>query len=155
MCILSTVEQFEVFECLLLQGHEYAGNQFLISNGVGFQFIGYYVVDILDEDNVGIEIVKVLDQRTVTTRTEQEFAVVTERLVIHIGGDGIGIRFLLGEGNVIVYSITFAECRGFLFHQFLEEFTVFGRNGEVYIDFATLSGCIHSTFGKVFFKRST
>ena len=26
---------------------------------------------------------------------------------------------------------------------------------EVYIDFATLSGCIHSTFGKVFFKRST
>ena len=153
--ILSAVEQFEVFECLFLQGHEYAGNQFFISNGVGFQFIGYYVVDILDEDNVGVEIVQVLDQCTVTTRTEQEFAVVAERLVVHIGSDGIGIRFLFGEGDVIVYSVAFAECFGFLFHQLLEEFAMLGRDGEVYVDFSTLSGCIHSAFGKMFFQWST
>ena len=153
--ILSAVEQFEVFECLFLQGHEYAGNQFFISNGVGFQFIGYYVVDILDEDNISVEIVQVLDQCTVPTRTEQEFTIVSERLVVHIGSDGVGIWFLFGEGDVIVYSVTFAECFGFLFHQFLEEFAMFGRDSEVYVDFTTFSGCIHSAFGKMFFQWST
>ena len=41
-----------LFEYLFLQSHEHSGNQFLISNGVGFQSVGHYVVDVLDEDNV-------------------------------------------------------------------------------------------------------
>ena len=83
------------------------------------------------------------------------FTIVSERLVVHIGSDGVGIWFLFGEGDVIVYSVTFAECFGFLFHQFLEEFSMFGRDSEVYVDFTTFSGCIHSAFGKMFFQWST
>ena len=90
-----------------------------------------------------------------TTGTEQQFAVVAERLVLHIGSNGVGTWLLLGEGDVIVYSVTFAKCFGFLFHQLLEEFAMLGRDGEVYVDFSTLSGCIHSAFGKMFFQWST
>ncbi len=55
--VFTAVEQGKVFEYLFLQSHEHSGNQFLISNGVGFQSVGHYVVDVLDEDNVCIEVV--------------------------------------------------------------------------------------------------
>ena len=85
-----------------------------------------------------------------TTRTEQEFAVITERLVVHISGNRIGTRLLFGEGDIIIHSITFGKLTGFLFHQFLEKFAVFGRHGKMYVHFATLSGCIHGAFSQMF-----
>ena len=151
--IFAAVKQFEVLECLLLQGDEYAGNQFLISNGVFLQFVGNNVVDVLDKDNIGIEVIQVLNQRAVSTGTEQQFAVVAERLVVHVGSNGVGTRFLLGECDVVIYSVAFGKFAGLFFHQFLEEFTMLGRYGEVHVDFAALSGCVHSPFGKMFFQR--
>ena len=152
--ILAAVEQREVFEYLFLQGHEHSGNQFLIRNGVGFQTVGHYVVDVLDEDDVCVQVVQVLNQRAMTTGTEQQFAVVAERLVVHIGSNGVGTWLLLGEGDVIVYAVTFGEVVHFFRHEFLEKFAVFGRHGEVYVHFAALAGCIQSAFGKMFLHRS-
>lgn len=77
MRILAAVEQREVFEYLFLQGHEHSGNQFLIRNGVGFQTVGHYVVDVLDEDDVCVQVVQVLNQRAMTTGRKQQFAVVS------------------------------------------------------------------------------
>ena len=153
MRILAAVEQREVFEYLFLQGHEHSGNQFLIRNGVGFQTVGHYVVDVLDEDNVCIEVVQVLDQCAVATGTEQQFAVVTERLVVHVGGNRVGTRLLFGEGDVIVYSIAFGKFVYLFGYQLLEEFTVFGRYREVHVYFTALSGSIQGSFGEMFFHR--
>ena len=151
--VFTTVEQGKVFEYLFLQSHEHSGNQFLISNGVGFQSVGHYVVDVLDEDNVCIEVVQVLNQCAVATGTEQQFAVVAERLVVHVGGNRVGTRLLFGEGDVIVHSVAFGKIRHFFGYQFLEEFTVFGRYREVHVYFTALSGSIQGSFGKMFFHR--
>ena len=151
--VFTAVEQGKVFEYLFLQSHEHSGNQFLISNGVGFQSVGHYVVDVLDEDNVCIEVVQVLNQCAVATGTEQQFAVVAERLVVHVGGNRVGTRLLFGEGDVIVHSVAFGKIRHFFGYQLLEEFTVFGRYREVHVYFTALSGSIQGSFGKMFFHR--
>ena len=84
---------------------------FLYSNGIAFQSIGHHIVDVLDEDNIRIKVVQVLNQRAMTAGTEQQLAVVAERLVVHIGGNGIGARLLFGESDVIIHPIRLGISR--------------------------------------------
>ena len=83
----------------------------------------------------------------------EQFAVVTERLVVHVGGNRVGTRLLFGEGDVIVYSIAFGKFVYLFGYQLLEEFTVFGRYREVHVYFTALSGSIQGSFGEMFFHR--
>ena len=64
MRIFSAIKQLKILESFFLQSYQYTGNQFLISHCVSFQFIGHYIVDILDKDNIGVKVIEVLDQRT-------------------------------------------------------------------------------------------
>ena len=48
-----------------------------------------------------------------TARTEQKLAVIAERLVLHIGGNGIGARFLLGEADVVIHAVLSGISRAF------------------------------------------
>ena len=61
MRIFSTIKQLKILESFFLQSYQYTGNQFLISHCVSFQFIGHYIVDILDKDNIGVKVIEVLD----------------------------------------------------------------------------------------------
>ena len=88
-----------------------------------------------------------------TARTEQQFAIVAERFVLHVGGNGVGAGFLFGEGDVVVHAILLGIHGSLLLHQSLEQRTVFGRYGEVYGHLAVLIGGIERAFHQVFFQR--
>ena len=95
MCIFATLQQLQITKHLLLQGNQYTSQQFLISDGVCLELIRYHIVDILDKNDVSIEVVKILNQGSMTTRTEEQLAIYAERLVVLIGCDGIGRALLL------------------------------------------------------------
>ena len=74
---------------------------FFITDRVAAPGVGRHVVDILDEDQVGVDLVQVLDQRPVARGTEQQRAVVLpERRVVGIHGDGVGRRLLHPENEM-------------------------------------------------------
>ena len=90
-----------------------------------------------------------------TARTEQKLAVIAERLVLHIGGNGIGARFLLREADVVIHAVLSGISGSFLVYQCLEQRTVLGRYGEVHVYLTTLVGSIKRTFHQMFFERGT
>ena len=65
-----------------------------IRNSILFQAIGHHIIYILDKDNIGIQVIQILNQRAVPSRTEQQFAFIAERFVLHIGSNRIRTRFL-------------------------------------------------------------
>ena len=155
MRVFTAVQQLQVGKCLLLQSDEHTGYQLLVQYGITFQLIGHYIIYVLDEDYISIKIVQVFNQRAMPTRTEQELAVIAERLVLHIGGNGIGARLLLGETDVVVHTVFLGIGGRLLVHQRLEQCTMFGRYGEVNIHLAVLIGRIKRTFHQMFLQRST
>ena len=155
MSILSAIQQFEVFECLLLESNQYTSDQLLVCNSFVLQTIWNYVVNVLDEDNVCIEVVQVFDQCTVTTRTEQQLTIVAEWLVFHISSNCISAWLLFWEWNEVFYTILSSVCSHLFFYQCLEQFAVFSRYSEVNIYLTSLTSSIKSTFYQVFFQRST
>ena len=91
----------QIFECLLLGVNEDTSQHLLIQYGIGLDTVGHYVVDVLDEHYVGIDVVEVLDESTMTAWTEQQSAVfVAERSVVGIGCDGVGTGLLLREAYI-------------------------------------------------------
>ena len=85
------IENLEVLEGLLLKGYQYARQYLLPLYSLGLQTVGYYVVDILNEDHIGLDLVEILDEGTVTAWTEQQRAIlVAEWGVIGVSGYGIG-----------------------------------------------------------------
>ena len=154
--IMSAIQQFQVFKCLLLQRNQYTSQQFLVSHCISFQAVGHHIINVLDKYDISIQVVQVLNQGTVTTRTEQQFTVlVAERFVFHIGSHCIRTRFLFRETDVIsrtILSLIFGSLGS---HQFLEQCTMLSRDSEVYIHFPTLSGSIQCPFYQMFFQRCT
>ena len=65
-----------LFKYLLLQSNQYPRNQLFIRNSILFQAIGNHIIYILDKDNIGIQIIQVLNQRAVPPRTEQQLAFI-------------------------------------------------------------------------------
>ena len=72
--------------------------------------VGYHVVYVLDENYVCVQVIEVLNESTVTARTEQNGTVIiAERTAVGISCNGIGAGLLLGEGNVIGCTVTFGH----------------------------------------------
>ena len=69
--ILALVESLQVSESLLLERHEHTGDNLLVVHGVLLQAVGHHVVDILDEDDVGVDVVQVLNECAMASGTEQ------------------------------------------------------------------------------------
>ena len=60
--------------------------------------VRYNVVNILDKDDVGVQVIEVLDEGAVTSGTEQDGAVIiAEGGAVGSGGNGVGAGLLLGE----------------------------------------------------------
>ena len=154
MIIFAAIQQFQIFKRLLLKSHQYPGNQFLVSNGFVLQAVGHHIINILNKYNIRIQVVQVFNQSTVTTGTEQQLTVITERLVLHISCYCIGTRFLLRERNVKFHPV-FLSISCYLFiHQPFKQFTMLGRNREMHVYFSGLSGCIQGSFHQMFFQWS-
>ncbi len=153
-CGNAFVEQAEVFECLLLQVEEEAGQHFLVNDGGVFHPVGHHVVDVFDEDDVGALFVEVLDEGSVATGAEDEASfVVANGFVLLVDGDDVGIVFLLGEGDVEF------DVKGMLVEQldlghFLaEEGAVLGRDGEMDVDGVVALAGVFGSLDNVLFER--
>ncbi len=68
---ITALKESEIVEYLFLGAYKNSGNQLLVCHGLVLQTVRHNIVDILDEDDVGIKVVEVLNKRSVTTRTEK------------------------------------------------------------------------------------
>ena len=135
--VLARVEHLEVFESLLLQGYQYACNNLFPFYSLRLQAVWHHVIDVLNEDNVGVNLVEVLYQRTVTTRTEQERAIlVAEWSAVWVSSYCIGRRLLLRETDVILHTILLGITVSLGSYLSLEEIEMLVRNSEVYVSLA-------------------
>ena len=85
-----------ILQCLkhpFLLRYQHTGKDLFVTHRVFLQPIRYHVIDILDEDDVCVLLIQVLDQRTVTSRTEEQLTVLrSKRRTVRISGDRIGAR---------------------------------------------------------------
>ena len=72
MIVVAAVEQLKIFKSPLLVFNQYSSQYILIKYGVAFEAVGHYVVYILDEDYIGVNVVEVFDERTMSARTEKQ-----------------------------------------------------------------------------------
>ena len=114
--------------------------------------VGHHVVDILDEHYSRIDIVEILDESAVTAGTEEELAVLAERGVVGIGGNGVG-RFFCSERYVVVHAEGFFKSGHGGGNLPFEESAVFGRHGKVEVDVSILVGGSLGAFHEVFLQR--
>ena len=126
----------------------------LPSDRLGLQAVGHHIVDILDEHHVGINLVEILDECTMSARTEQERAVfVAERCIVRVGGNRIRAWLLLGERDIVLDTVTPGILVGLLCHHLLEEFQMVVGNSEVDIGLA-IAACIESGLHQMLLHRS-
>ena len=64
-------EGHEVFKNPLLQCEQHSGQRFFIKHRIAPPGIGSNIIDIFNEDYVGIDLSEVPDQRPVSRRTEE------------------------------------------------------------------------------------
>ena len=151
--VLTFVERLQVSESLLLERHEHTGDDLLVIHRVLLQTVGHYVVDVLDEDHVGIDVVQVLNQRAMASGTEQQRTVlVAERSVVGIGSHGICAGLLLREGDVVLDAVLLCEHVLLLSHLLLEELDVLVAHGEVHVGLA-VAGSIERTLHEMLLHR--
>ena len=125
--VLFSVKQPQVFKNLFLYAYQNSGQQLLIGDGVVLEMIGYHIVNILDKDDVGVQVIEVLNEGTVTSGTEQYGTVViAEGGAVGSGGYRIGAGFLLGERYAVSGSVAFGKCLGTTLGQCLEQLLVLG-----------------------------
>ena len=155
MVILTAVEQSQISKGLLLQGNQHTGNNLLVLYCIALQPVGHHIIDVLDEDDISINLVEVLNQGTMTTRTEEQGAIIVpERCVVGIGSHGISTRLLLGEGDVVLDAVLTCQAVFLLCHLPLKETDVLMTHREMHVGF-TIAGCIERTFHQVFFHGGT
>ena len=68
------IERADILETALLQFEQQSCQHLLIGYRVAAAGVGGHVVDVLDEDEVGVDLVEVFDQGAVSRRTEKQFA---------------------------------------------------------------------------------
>ena len=72
MIVLTGIQYLQIIESLLLESNQYTCNHLLPGNSLALQAIRNHVIDVLDEYYISIDLVEVLDERTMTARTEQQ-----------------------------------------------------------------------------------
>ena len=87
----------QIFIYGVMQLHEIPSEHLFVFNCGISAGVGYYIIYILDEHYRRFHIIEVLYERTVTSRTEQQVAILHKRGIVGIGGYCIGRRFLLGK----------------------------------------------------------
>ena len=70
--VLARIQQLEIFEGFLLQSNQNTSDDLFPQNGIALQTVGHYIVNVLHKDNVGLNLVQILNQRTMSTWTEQQ-----------------------------------------------------------------------------------
>ena len=132
------VAQIRVLECLedaFLLRYQHTCEDLFVTDSVFLQFVGHYVVDILNEDDVGVLLVQVLYQRAVTARTEEQLAVLrAERSTVRISGDGVGGRQLFAESHVVLHAVLVLELLEVVGNVLTEERQVVMAHREMQID---------------------
>ena len=79
----------------------------LVGYRVAFQSVRHHIINILYEHDIGVNLVKILNECAMTARTEQQRAVIiAERCVVRVHSHCIGARFLLRESDVVLHSET-------------------------------------------------
>ena len=153
MIVSTRVEHAQILESLLLQRNQDAGNHLLVSHGVGLQTVGHHIIYILDEHHVGIYLVQILYQRSMTAWTEEQRAIlVVEWSVVGIGGDGVSTWLLLRERDVVLHTELLGVAIYLLSHHILEELQMVVRNGKVDIGLAVTAG-IERSLNQVLLHR--
>ena len=143
-------EGLEALESAFLQVEQNPRQHLFITDRIPAAGIGRHVVDILDEDDVGVDFVQVLDQRPVARGTEQQRAVgLPERRVVGIHGKGVGRRLLHRERDVVTDAEPPFVKGNLLREQLLEARDVLGRDGEMDARDTSRRG-VGRTFDQVF-----
>ena len=154
MIIKTRVKQIQVFESLLLKSNQNTSNNLLIGNCICFQAIWHYIINVLHKDNVGINLIQILDQSAMTSWTEQQAAIlIAERRIVRISSNRIGAWFLLRERDVVLHTKLLCIEICLLCHLLLEKFQMVMRNSKVYVSL-TIATCIESCFYQVLLHRS-
>ena len=118
---------------LLLHFEEQPGQRLLVNHRIAPTGIGGHIVYILDENEVGIHLVQVLNQRSVTGRTEQKRTVaVPERRIVRIHGYRIGRAFLYRHGDIVLHTEPLAVLRKRGIEHPAEIAGMFGRYGKMH-----------------------
>ena len=68
---ITLVQTAQVGEGLALKGNENAGDDLLPQSGCRLQAVGYHIIYILNEDDVGLQLRKVLDECSMASGTEE------------------------------------------------------------------------------------
>ena len=96
------VRVLQGLEHTFLLGHEYTGKNLLVADGIFLQTVRHHIVDIFDEYDIGILLIEVLDERSVSARTEEQLAFFrAERRTIGVSRDSVCGRELLREGHIV------------------------------------------------------
>ncbi len=89
--VFAAVKTPDVVCDLVVNTDEIAAEYLFVAYCRFAQVIGYYVIDILDEDYGRFYIVEVLDQCAMTSRAEQQCSVILpERSAVGVCGDCVG-----------------------------------------------------------------
>ena len=132
MVVAPRLQVFQVIESFLLSLYEYAGNNFLPLDSISFQTVWDDIVDILDEDDISVDFIEVLNQCTVTSRTEEQRTIfVAERCVVGVGCNCICTWLLLREADFQFNVELLLIISLLLFHLLLKEFQVVMRDSEM------------------------
>ena len=90
---IAQVGVLERLEDALLLRYQHTGKDLFVTNRIFLETVRHHIINVFDENDIGILLVEVLDERTMTTRTEEQLTVFrTERRAIGISSDGIGGR---------------------------------------------------------------
>ena len=153
--IFASIQQLKILERFLLQGNQHTCYDLFPQYGVALQPIRHHVINVLHKNNVGIYLVQVLNQRTMSTWTEQQGTVsIAEWSTVRISCYSIRRRLLLRESDIVSNTIFLSIHVCFLSDLLLEELHVLMRNGEVNMRL-TIGSCIERTFYQVLLHRST
>ena len=145
--VLATFQNLKVREDLLLEAYKNATDDLLVGDGRALLLLGNHVVDVLDEDHVGILLIQVLDKSTMSTGTEKEIALlVAEWRVVHIGSQRIGAGFLYRERDLILHAIAHLVGSLLLFYESFEEWKVIGADREMQLHLSLSIGSIEGAF---------
>ena len=154
MSIFPAIQYFEIFERFLLFADQHACDEFLVLDSFCFQPVWNHIVDVLDEDDVGIKVIQIFYQSAMTTRTEKNFSILsTEWGVIWICGNGVCAGFLLGEIDAVLHAKLVFILRSHFCHQCFKQRTVLWAYCEMNVHLTILSTCVECAFYQMFFHR--
>ena len=147
MIVSTRVENAQILECLLLQRNQDAGNHLLVGHGVGLQTVGHHIIYILDKHHIGIYLIQIFYQRSMTAWTEEQRAIlIVEGSVVGISGDGIGTWLLLRERDVVLHTEFLGVALYLICHHLFEELQMVVRNGKVDICLTVTAGIKRSLY---------